>query len=55
MQLTTGDFDEENFLWSKDGSKIYFISDRTKESYYQPGQNAIYSVPAGGGAVEMIT
>jgi hypothetical protein len=28
-QLTTGRFDEDNAIWSKDGSQIYFTSSRT--------------------------
>src|SRR5437867_9136156 len=33
-QLTTGRFDEENAIWSKDGSQIYFTSSRIGEPYY---------------------
>src|SRR2546423_6924764 len=34
-QLTTGRFDEENAIWSKDGSQIYFTSSRIDEPYYE--------------------
>src|SRR5262245_27135983 len=34
-QLTTGRFDEDNAIWSKDGSQIYFTSSRTDEPYYE--------------------
>ena len=33
-QVTTGEFGEGEITWSRDGSKIYFTSDRVKESYY---------------------
>ncbi len=35
-QVTTGEFGEGEITWSRDGSKIYFTSDRVKESYYAP-------------------
>ena len=31
-QLTTGRFDEDSATWSKDGSQIYFTSDRNERS-----------------------
>jgi dipeptidyl aminopeptidase/acylaminoacyl peptidase len=48
-QLTTGAFDEDSFLWSPDGSRIYFTSDRVKESYYAAEDSDLYSLPARGG------
>ena len=54
-QITSGDFDEDEITWSPDSSKIYFISDRTKESYYAPPQNALYSVAMAGGSIVKIT
>jgi dipeptidyl aminopeptidase/acylaminoacyl peptidase len=48
-QVTSGEFSENNFQWSPDGSRIFFVSNRVKESYYQPNDSDLYSVPAGGG------
>jgi len=48
-QVTSGPFDEEALQWSRDGARIYFVSDRRQESYYYPPDNNVYSVPAGGG------
>ena len=54
-QLTTGHFDEENALWSKDGSQIYFSSSRIDEPYYELPRTDLYSVPASGGKPVKIT
>ena len=48
-QLTTGRFDEDNAIWSKDGSQIYFTSSRIDEPYYELPRTDLYSVPAAGG------
>src|SRR5206468_1305893 len=34
-QLITGHFDEDNAIWSKDDSQIYFTSSRIDEPYYE--------------------
>ncbi len=54
-QLTTGRFDEENAIWSKDGSQIYFTSSRIDEPYYELPRADLYSIPAGGGNPTKIT
>jgi dipeptidyl aminopeptidase/acylaminoacyl peptidase len=54
-QLTTGRFDEENAVWSKDGSQIYFTSSRIDEPYYELPRTDLYSVPAAGGQPIKIT
>jgi dipeptidyl aminopeptidase/acylaminoacyl peptidase len=54
-QLTTGRFDEENPIWSKDGSEIYFTSSRVDEPYYDLPRTELYSVPAAGGNPTKIT
>jgi dipeptidyl aminopeptidase/acylaminoacyl peptidase len=46
--ITSGDFDERGAQWSPDGATIYFTSDRVAESYYNPGDADLYSVPAAG-------
>jgi dipeptidyl aminopeptidase/acylaminoacyl peptidase len=54
-QLTTGRFDEENAIWSKDGSQIYFTSSRIDEPYYELPRTNLYSVAAAGGKPVKIT
>jgi dipeptidyl aminopeptidase/acylaminoacyl peptidase len=54
-QLTTGRFDEDNAIWSKDGSQIYFTSSRIDEPYYELPRTDLYSVPAAGGTPIKIT
>ena len=54
-QLTTGRFDEENAIWSKDGSQIYFTSTRIDEPYYELPRTDLYSVAAAGGKPVKIT
>jgi len=53
-QVTSGAFDENAPQWSRDGTRIYFGSDRVIESYYYPPDNNVYSVPAGGGALDTV-
>ena len=48
-QVTRGDFDERDFVWAPDTSRIYFSSDRNHEPYYQLPQSAVYAVPVSGG------
>jgi dipeptidyl aminopeptidase/acylaminoacyl peptidase len=54
-QLTTGRFDEENAIWSRDGSQIYFTSSRIDEPYYELPKTDLYSVAAAGGKPVKIT
>ncbi len=54
-QLTTGRFDEENAIWSRDGSQIYFTSNRIDEPYYELPRTDLYSVAAAGGKPVKIT
>src|SRR5262249_44827443 len=54
-QLTTGRFDEESAIWSKDGSQIYFTSSRIDEPYYELPKTDLYSVAAAGGEPAKIT
>jgi dipeptidyl aminopeptidase/acylaminoacyl peptidase len=53
-QITSGEFSEGNYRWSLDGSKILFVSDRRRESYYYPRDSDLYAVPAAGGEPERI-
>jgi len=54
-QVTSGEFDENAPQWSRDGTRIYFVSDRVRESYYYPPDNNFYSVPAAGGNAPLDT
>src|SRR5438067_1204202 len=54
-QLTTGRFDEENAIWSRDGSQIYFTSSRIDEPYYELPRTDLYSVASAGGKPVRIT
>src|SRR5213596_3232411 len=54
-ELTTGGFDEENAIWSKDGSQIHFTSTRIDEPYYELPRTDLYSVAAAGGKPVKIT
>jgi dipeptidyl aminopeptidase/acylaminoacyl peptidase len=54
-QLTTGRFDEDNPIWSKDGAQIYFTSSRIDEPYYELPRTDLYSIPAAGGSPTKIT
>jgi dipeptidyl aminopeptidase/acylaminoacyl peptidase len=54
-QLTTGRFDEESAIWSKDGSQIYFTSSRIDEPYYELPRTDLYSIATAGGNPVKIT
>src|SRR3984893_6515712 len=49
-QITFGDFDEGEAVWSPDGSRLYYTSNRRLEPYYDARGDELYSVPANGGA-----
>jgi len=53
-QLTSGDFSEGEPLWSPDGSRIYFTSNRTYEPYYDRFDSNLYAIPAGGGEMTKV-
>jgi dipeptidyl aminopeptidase/acylaminoacyl peptidase len=48
-QLTSGEFSEGNFRWAADGSRMFFVSDRRRESYYFSRDSDLYSVSKDGG------
>jgi dipeptidyl aminopeptidase/acylaminoacyl peptidase len=48
-QLTSGRFDEDNIVWSKDASRIYFTSLRVDEPYYELPKTELYSISPNGG------
>jgi dipeptidyl aminopeptidase/acylaminoacyl peptidase len=53
-QLTSGPYDEGQPIWSRDGSQIYFTSDRNLEPYYELPTNALYAVAAGGSEIKKV-
>src|ERR1017187_7941823 len=53
-QVTTGEFSESDIVWSRDGSKIYFTSNRVREPYYEPPHDEIYAVKAAGGDIAKV-
>jgi dipeptidyl aminopeptidase/acylaminoacyl peptidase len=53
-QVTTGEFSGSDIVWSRDGAKIYFTSNRVREPYYEPPHDEIYTVGATGGDVTRI-
>ncbi len=53
-QLTTDPFDQSSVTWSKDGSQIYFTTERELESYYAQPHSDIYEVDATGGEMHKL-
>ena len=54
VQITSGNYDEGDLVWSKDGSRIYFLTRRVDEPYYDLPATDVYSVPSRGGDSEML-
>ncbi len=54
LQLTSGDYDEGEIVWTHDGSRIYFLTRRIDEPYYEMPSTDIYSVGSTGGAPEKL-
>jgi dipeptidyl aminopeptidase/acylaminoacyl peptidase len=52
VQLTSGNFNDAQPVWSHDGSRIYFLTQQVDEPYYELPSTDIYSVPAVGGNPE---
>ncbi len=48
-QLTRGRFDEDDAMWSKDGTQIYFTTLRVDEPEFDLPKTELFSVPAAGG------
>jgi dipeptidyl aminopeptidase/acylaminoacyl peptidase len=53
-QVTDGEFDEGGIEWAPDGSKIYFVSTRVPEPYYDESDAELFAVPSGGGTMTRI-
>ena len=54
VELTTGNFDEGQLIWSHDATRIYFATSRIDEPYYELPSTDIYSVSAAGGDPEKL-
>jgi dipeptidyl aminopeptidase/acylaminoacyl peptidase len=48
-RVTSGEFAATNHRWSTDGSKLLFVSDRRRESYYYPNDSDLYEIAKDGG------
>lgn len=48
-QVTTGEFSENDIVWSRDSSQIYFTSRRVLEPYYETPHTDLFVVKATGG------
>jgi len=53
-QITSGTFDEGEPVWSPDGSRLYFTSNRRLEPYYDAVGEELYSVPSNGGTMTKV-
>ena len=47
--VTTGEFAAANHRWSPDGTRLFFVSDRRRESYYYARDSDLYSIARDGG------
>jgi len=54
-QLTRGRFDEDDPIWSKDSSQIFFTTLHNDEPYYDTQKTEICSIPVAGGEPTKIT
>ncbi len=54
QQLTSGDYDEGEITWSIDGSRIYYLTRRVDEPYYELPKTDIYSVASTSGTPEKL-
>jgi dipeptidyl aminopeptidase/acylaminoacyl peptidase len=53
-QVTDGEYDERDIEWAPDGSKLYFVSTRVAEAYYEASDSDLYSIPATGGTITKV-
>src|SRR3954465_7269037 len=54
QQLTSGAYDEENAMWSPDGSQIYLEVGPHPQAYYEVPRDSIYVVPSKGGTTSKL-
>ena len=53
-QITSGEFDENDIVWSRDASQIYFTSRRVSEPYFETEHTDLYVVKATGGDIKKV-
>jgi dipeptidyl aminopeptidase/acylaminoacyl peptidase len=53
-QITSGEFGASNYRWSGDGARIFFVSDRRRESYYSPRDSDLFAVSRDGGEPSLV-
>jgi dipeptidyl aminopeptidase/acylaminoacyl peptidase len=53
-RITSGESAAGNHSWSRDGARIYFVSDRRREPYYLPRDSDLWSVSKDGGEPERL-
>ena len=54
VQLTSGDYNEHETRWTRDGARIYFVTSRIDEPYYEMPTSDIYSILSTGGTPEKL-
>lgn len=54
LQLTKGQFSENNAMWSPDGTKVYYVSNHVPEAYYEGSRDNIFAVSSTGGNEELV-
>jgi dipeptidyl aminopeptidase/acylaminoacyl peptidase len=52
--VTSGKYDEASPAWKRDGSGVYFVSDRSEDPFHKPADSNVWSVPSAGGAIEKV-
>ena len=53
-RITSGEFSAGNHRWSRDGSRIYFVSNRRRDAYYFPRDSDLYAVSRDGGEPALV-
>lgn len=53
-QLTHGDFEEEDPVWTRDGARVLYRTLRVEEPYYELPRTELFSAPVAGGAPQAI-
>lgn len=54
VQLTSGDYNEREIRWTNDGARLYFLTTRIDEPYYESPTTDIYSIASTGGTAEKL-
>ena len=53
-EVTSGNYDEDEAQWSRDGSQLLFTSDRVDEPYYDNPDDDAFAVPKAGGPMATV-